>query len=365
MPRLPVQGGDDGQWGEILNTFLLASHNSDGSLKSNALSVTSSSITTSNSPTDGQVLKYTTANDLEWQDAASGSVSSVNAQTGVVVLDADDIDDAATTNKFVTSSDITNLGNLSGTNTGDQDLSGLVPKTTQINGNALSADVTLTKSDVGLANVDNTSDVNKPISTATQTALDLKTNDTSAVHKTGDETIAGIKTFSSSPVVPTPTTDSQAATKAYVDTASSAGGKYIVSSPINDGSPSFTTPSAVGVITGFSPVQFTIASETLIEFNSTLYANASVDGVDVLFEVSNNDFSTSVYLDPYESSYPSWAIVANKARIRSEGFHLHVGAYCIGRVPAGTWKVRLYKQDTGTITFPEHAGHVVIKSLAE
>jgi hypothetical protein len=32
----------------------------------------------------------------------------------------------------------------------------------------------LTKSDVGLANVDNTSDANKPISTATQTALDTK-----------------------------------------------------------------------------------------------------------------------------------------------------------------------------------------------
>ena len=34
--------------------------------------------------------------------------------------------------------------------------------------------VTLTKSDVGLSNVDNTSDLNKPISTATQTALNLK-----------------------------------------------------------------------------------------------------------------------------------------------------------------------------------------------
>ena len=53
----------------------------------------------------------------------SGAVDSVNAQTGVVVLDADDIDDTATTNKFVTAGDITNLSNLSGTNTGDQDLS--------------------------------------------------------------------------------------------------------------------------------------------------------------------------------------------------------------------------------------------------
>ena len=54
-------------------------------------------------------------------------VDSVNGQTGAVSLDADDIDDTSTTNKFVTASDITNLGNLSGTNTGDQDLSGLVP----------------------------------------------------------------------------------------------------------------------------------------------------------------------------------------------------------------------------------------------
>lgn len=36
--------------------------------------------------------------------------------------------------------------------------------------------VTLTKSDVGLGNVDNTSDANKPVSTATQTALNLKAN---------------------------------------------------------------------------------------------------------------------------------------------------------------------------------------------
>ena len=33
-----------------------------------------------------------------------------------------------------------------------------------------------TKTDIGLSNVDNTSDANKPISTATQTALNLKIN---------------------------------------------------------------------------------------------------------------------------------------------------------------------------------------------
>ena len=47
-------------------------------------------------------------------------------------------------------------------------------KTTTVNGHALSSNVTVTKGDVGLGNVDNTSDANKPISTATQTALDAK-----------------------------------------------------------------------------------------------------------------------------------------------------------------------------------------------
>lgn len=41
-------------------------------------------------------------------------------------------------------------------------------------GKALSANVTLAKGDVGLGNVDNTSDANKPISSATQTALNAK-----------------------------------------------------------------------------------------------------------------------------------------------------------------------------------------------
>ena len=74
----------------------------------------------------------------------------------------------------------------------------------------------VTKSHVGLANVDNTSDANKPVSTATQTALDLKaalagpsfTGTTSAV----DLTLSGNLTLSG-----TPTSDLHAATKLYVD----------------------------------------------------------------------------------------------------------------------------------------------------
>lgn len=73
----------------------------------------------------------------------SNAVSSVNSQTGAVILDADDLDDTSTINKFVTSADLTKLSNLSGTNTGDQDLSGkqdiLVSGTNikTVNGNTL------------------------------------------------------------------------------------------------------------------------------------------------------------------------------------------------------------------------------------
>ena len=136
--------------------------------------------------------------------------------------------------------------------------------------------VVLNKNDVGLNNVDNTSDLNKPISTATQTALNttvklignetiagiktfssnivgnitgnaatatkletartingvafdgsanitVDTSDTTAVKLTGNQTIAGVKTFTSSPIVPTPTTDFQVVTKKYVDDRAQLG----------------------------------------------------------------------------------------------------------------------------------------------
>jgi hypothetical protein len=49
-----------------------------------------------------------------------------------------------------------------------------VPTTRTVNSKALSANITLDKTDIGLANVDNTSDASKPVSTATQAALDAK-----------------------------------------------------------------------------------------------------------------------------------------------------------------------------------------------
>ena len=66
----------------------------------------------------------------------------------------------------------------------------------------------ISKSMVGLGNVDNTSDANKPVSTATQTALDAKL-------ALAGGTMTGALTLSGAP-----TTDLHAATKAYVDNVS-------------------------------------------------------------------------------------------------------------------------------------------------
>ena len=61
-------------------------------------------------------------------------------------------------------------------------LNAKVDKTTSINGHLLSTDVTITKGDVGLGNVDNTSDLDKPISTATQEALNGKVETSTTVN---------------------------------------------------------------------------------------------------------------------------------------------------------------------------------------
>lgn len=60
------------------------------------------------------------ADDGTWKTPSGGAVDSVNGQTGVVVLDADDLDDDATSHKFVTAADLTTLSNTSGTNSGDE-----------------------------------------------------------------------------------------------------------------------------------------------------------------------------------------------------------------------------------------------------
>ena len=96
---------------------------------------------------DGITIDYNTAGELTII-GGTAPVDSVNSKIGIVVLDADDISDAATTNKFVTAGDLTTLSNTSGTNTGDEvtfagpGTSGNVPDPTTTTGKFLKDDGT-------------------------------------------------------------------------------------------------------------------------------------------------------------------------------------------------------------------------------
>ena len=82
-----------------------------GALMSGTAVISDLNDVASTTPTDGQVLTYDTTNG--WQpETPTGAVDSVNGQTGTVVLDADDIDDTATTNKFTTAADISKLAGI-------------------------------------------------------------------------------------------------------------------------------------------------------------------------------------------------------------------------------------------------------------
>jgi hypothetical protein len=82
------------------------------------------------------------------------------------------------------------LPSASGTIATLSDISGSVSGVTSVN--TRTGAVTLDKTDVGLSNVDNTSDANKPISTATQTALDGKasTSHSNLTGASGTKTLA-------------------------------------------------------------------------------------------------------------------------------------------------------------------------------
>jgi hypothetical protein len=194
-------------------------------------------VDTANSPNANEFARFTDADTIEGLTVAETKTAlslnlvdntadaskpvSTATQTALDLkanaLGADD--------NYVTDAEKVKLGNLSGTNTGDQNLAPYFHKTNDdtdditegVNKFATAAEK------AKLANITVTQAVDLD---TMESNIALKANDADVVHDTGSETVAGIKTFSSSPIVPTPTTDFQASTKKYVDDAIIGGGGY-------------------------------------------------------------------------------------------------------------------------------------------
>ena len=145
-------------------------------------------------------------------------------------------------------------------------------------------------------------------------------SDSEVVHNTGAETIAGTKTFSSSPVVPTPTLGSQAANKTYVDaaatgeanTASNVGsggvgvfkqksGVDLQFKNINAGSSKITVTDDVGnneVDIDVDQSQLTIAESQVTNLTADLASKATVSngGGETYFDAGNSGASKTIDL---------------------------------------------------------------------
>ena len=166
--------------------------------------------------------------------------------------------------------------------------------------------VSLAKGDVGLANVDNTSDINKPISTATQTSLNLKANAANAE-------LTGVPT---APTAAVGTSTTQLATTAFVNaeiannaptkTGSGASGTWGIS--ITGNSDSATKLSTARTIGGVS-------------FDGT--ANIDLPGVNTTGNQDTTGNAATVTNGVYTNS--SQALDADPLRIVDNTLYLYKG----------------------------------------
>jgi len=122
-----------------------------------------------------------------------GSVDSVNGQTGVVVLDASDID-AATNRNYVTDAEKTAISNTSGTNTGDVTLVG-TPEYLTIDGQVITRNqIDLTTDVTGELPFENIAQIatNRILGRST-----AGTGDIEALTNTNARTVLGLSTSNS------------------------------------------------------------------------------------------------------------------------------------------------------------------------
>lgn len=78
MARLPVPGGDENAWGDVLNDFLATSHNSDGTIKDSAVTGLAGKSVSGTPPADNVVLSFNSTTQ-EWEPVAPSAASVPDA----------------------------------------------------------------------------------------------------------------------------------------------------------------------------------------------------------------------------------------------------------------------------------------------
>ena len=203
MARLPVPGGDDGSWGQVLNDFLVVAHDTDGTLKSSAVTNAGAAADTavvhntgaetvagtktfSASPVVPTPTLGSQAANKTYVDsiAGSGAPDATTTTKGIVQLSGDLGGTAASptvpglTNKQPLNSDLTAIVGLSPNN--DDILQRKAGAWTNRTPAQVKTDLALTKTDVGLSNVPNIDATNRANHTGTQTASTISDFATSA-----------------------------------------------------------------------------------------------------------------------------------------------------------------------------------------
>lgn len=108
---------------------------------------------------------------LDDQDTIDAAINAVQGNLTTHINDKDNPHEVTKAQIGLSNVDNTSDANKPISTATQTALNNKVDKTTTVNGHALSENVTVTKADVGLSNVDNTSDANKPVSTAQQAAI--------------------------------------------------------------------------------------------------------------------------------------------------------------------------------------------------
>jgi len=160
MARLPVPGGDEGDWGDVLNAYLLQSHEVDGTLKPNSVGAAQlqDNAVTSASMADDSIAQSKIQN-LTSDLGATEKTANKGAANGYAPLDG----------------------------------SGKVPSANLPAAGAVPDATATSKGIVQLAgDLDGTADA------PTVPALAGKADDTTVVHLAGSETITGNKNFTGS-----------------------------------------------------------------------------------------------------------------------------------------------------------------------